>query len=127
MDGHSENRSKIATLLNELAVDEGIHLMPVDGVLVARHTEPRPRTPAIYEPMIVFIGQGRKQTYLGDEVYVYDPLHYSGLEAHSHRVCTAAQRREHGETRGDERRSLPSQLQAGDGQLAAPVPQANTA
>lgn len=72
----SNSRKRLAALLDEVAVDEGIHPTPVDGVLVARNTEPRPRTPAIYEPMIVFIGQGRKRAHLGDETFVYDPLHY---------------------------------------------------
>ena len=76
MDGQNENRNRLAHVLNEVAVQEGIHQTLVDGVRVARHSEPRPRTPVIYEPMIVVVGQGRKCGYLGDEVYVYDPFNY---------------------------------------------------
>lgn len=72
----SNNRRRLARLLDEVAAQEGIQQTPVEGVRVVRHTEPRPRTPAIYEPMIVVIGQGRKRAYLGDEVYVYDPFNY---------------------------------------------------
>lgn len=76
MDGQNENRKRLARLLNEVADREGIHQMLVEGVRVARHSEPRSRTPVVYEPMIVIIGQGRKRGYLGDEVYVYDPFNY---------------------------------------------------
>ena len=76
MDGQNDNRKRLARLLNEVAVHEGIHQTLVEGVRVARHSEPQPRTPVVYEPMIVVIGQGRKRGYLGDEVYVYDPFNY---------------------------------------------------
>ena len=76
MDGQNDNRKRLASLLNEVAVQEGIHQTLVEGVRVARHSEPRPRTPVVYEPMIVVVGQGRKRGYLGDEVYVYDPFNY---------------------------------------------------
>jgi AraC-like DNA-binding protein len=76
MDGQNDNRRRLATLLSEVAADEGIHQTLVDGVLVVRRSEPRPRTPVVYEPMIVVVAQGRKRGYLGDEVYVYDPLNY---------------------------------------------------
>ena len=76
MDNQNENRRRLARLLNEVAVQEGVHQTLVEGVRVARHSEPQPRTPVIYEPMIVVIGQGRKRGYLGDEVYVYDPFNY---------------------------------------------------
>ena len=35
-----------------------------------------PRTSVVYEPVIVFVGQGRKRSYLGDQVYEYDPATY---------------------------------------------------
>ncbi len=76
MDDQNDNRKRLVHLLNEVAVHEGICQTLVEGVRVARHSEPRPRTPAIYEPMIVVIGQGGKRAYLGDEVYAYDPFNY---------------------------------------------------
>ena len=53
--------------------------------------------------------------------------HRPGPEARPRRVREAAQRRGAGEEGRDERRGLPPLLQARDGQLAAPVPQANPA
>lgn len=76
MDGQNDNRKRLTRLLNEAAAQEGIHPTLVEGVRVGRHSEPQPRTPCIYEPMIVVIGQGRKRGYLGDEVYAYDPFNY---------------------------------------------------
>ena len=35
-----------------------------------------PRTPVVYEPVIVFVGQGLKRGYLDDRVYVYGPSNY---------------------------------------------------
>jgi AraC-like DNA-binding protein len=76
MDGQNDNPKRLASLLNEVAVHEGIHQTLIEGVWVTRHSKPQPRTPVVYEPIIVVIGQGRKHGYLGDEVYVYDPLNY---------------------------------------------------
>jgi AraC-like DNA-binding protein len=63
-------------LLGEVAADEGIRQTLVEGVRVARHSSPLARTSVVYEPMVVFVGQGCKRSYLGDEVYVYDPSNY---------------------------------------------------
>jgi len=76
MDSQNDNRKRLARLLDDVAVQEGIHQTLIEGVRVARHSEPQPRTPVIYEPMIVVIGQGCKRGYLGDEVYIYDPFNY---------------------------------------------------
>ena len=50
MYGRNDNRTRLAHLLNQVAVREGIHQTLVDGVWVARHSESRPRTPVVYEP-----------------------------------------------------------------------------
>jgi AraC-like DNA-binding protein len=76
MSVEDESRERLALLLNEIAVNEGIHPTIVEGVGVARHSSPLPRTSVVYEPVIVFVGQGRKRSYLGDQVYVYDPSTY---------------------------------------------------
>jgi len=69
-------RERLALLLDEVAVHEGIHPTLVEGVGVARHSNTLPRTSVVYEPVIVFVGQGRKRSYLGDQVYEYDPATY---------------------------------------------------
>src|SRR4030095_14757641 len=72
----NENRERLALLLNEVAAKEGIHPTLVEGVRVARHSSPLPRASVVYEPVIVFVGQGRKRSYLGAQVYVYAPSTY---------------------------------------------------
>src|SRR4051794_29326300 len=76
MDGPNDTRTRIARLLDELAVREGTHPTLVDGVQVSRASKPMPRTPAVYQPKIVVVGQGRKRAYLGDETYTFDPSNY---------------------------------------------------
>ena len=76
MADENESRERLAILLNEVAAKEGIHPTLIEGVGVARHSSPLPRTSVVYEPVIVFVGQGRKRSYLGDQVYVYDPSTY---------------------------------------------------
>ena len=76
MANENESRARLAKLLNEVAVHEGIHPTHVEGVGVARHSSSLPRTSVVYEPVIVFVGQGRKRSYLGDQVYEYDPATY---------------------------------------------------
>ena len=43
---------------------------------MTRRSTPMARTPVIYQPKIVVVGQGRKRGYIGDEVYQYDPFNY---------------------------------------------------
>jgi AraC-like DNA-binding protein len=79
MASENENRKRLARLLNEVATHEGIHPTRVEGVGVARHSRSIPRTSVVYEPVIVFVGQGCKRSYLGDQVYEYDPATYFAL------------------------------------------------
>ncbi len=76
MSVENASRKRLAHLLNEIAVEEGIHSTSVEGVKVARHSSALPRTSVVYEPVIVFVGQGRKRSYLGGQVYNYDPSTY---------------------------------------------------
>ena len=76
MDGQKDTRKRLASLLNEVAVHEGTQRTLVEGVEVTRRSRPSPRTPVVYQPNIVVVGQGRKRGYLGDKVYQYDPFNY---------------------------------------------------
>ena len=76
MDGPKDNPKRLAHLLDEVAVQEGVHPTLVEGVQVARRSQPLPRTPIIYTPRILIVGQGQKRAYLGEKVYAYDPSHY---------------------------------------------------
>jgi AraC-like DNA-binding protein len=69
-------RKRLASLLDEVAVNEGLQRTLVEGVAVARVSKPAPRAPIVYRPMILIVGQGRKRAYLGNEVYTYDAFNY---------------------------------------------------
>src|SRR3954451_15719150 len=79
MTDQSDNRKRLADLLGEGAVNEGMHRTPVEGVEVARISKSVPRAPVVYQPKILIVGQGRKRAYLGDKVYTYDAFNYLAL------------------------------------------------
>ena len=76
MNGPNDNPKRLARLLDELAVHEGAHPTRVEGVQVVRRSQPLPRTPMVYAPKVLIVGQGQKRAYLGKEVYAYDPSNY---------------------------------------------------
>ena len=76
MNGQNDTRKRLASLLNEVATHEGTQRTLVDGVEVTRRSRSSPRTPVVYQPNIIVVGQGRKRGYLGDRVYQYDPFNY---------------------------------------------------
>lgn len=63
-------------LLYQLAPQEGYTRSLLSEVQFMRSDRPLKLTPVLYEPSIVIVCQGRKWGYLGDEVHLYDALHY---------------------------------------------------
>jgi AraC-like DNA-binding protein len=76
MKGQSDNQTRLASLLNEVAVHEGTQRTLVEGVEVTRISISVPRAPVVYQPKILIVGQGRKRAYLGGAVYRYDAYNY---------------------------------------------------
>src|SRR6516165_3254475 len=74
-----DQSARLAELIGALAVREGKQPTPVPGVEVSRTSHSTTGTPVVYEPMILFIAQGRKIGYLGGEVYRYDKNNYLAL------------------------------------------------
>lgn len=70
---HAHDRARTIELLGSLAPNEGFTLTALEGVKLMRWNRAIPRSPVFYEPSIVFVCQGRKIGYLGDEVYQYNP------------------------------------------------------
>jgi AraC-like DNA-binding protein len=60
-------------------VREGVTATGIAGVELVRDSNASRRSPVLYEPMILFLAQGRKCAYLGDERLTYDPDHYLAL------------------------------------------------
>jgi AraC-like DNA-binding protein len=76
MGGRSDTQKRLVSLLDLVAVQEGVHRTLVEGVEVARVSEAVPRAPVVYQPKILIVGQGRKRAYLGGDVYRYDAYNY---------------------------------------------------
>lgn len=74
-DIQASNR-RMTDLLDRLITHEGAFPSILDGVKLMRSERSMPRAPALYEPSIVIVGQGRKRGYLGNRVYTYDPHNY---------------------------------------------------
>jgi AraC-like DNA-binding protein len=72
-------RARMADLIVRLAPSEGYTLSAVDGVAFMRSNRALVRTPALYEPSIVIVAQGRKRGFHGGQTYVYDAQHYLAL------------------------------------------------
>ena len=76
MNEQGDQRERLARLLGEIAVGEGMQRTLIEGVEVFRATESVPRAPIVYLPRILIVGQGRKRAYLGGETYRYDAYNY---------------------------------------------------
>ncbi|NYE61003.1 AraC-like DNA-binding protein [Duganella sp. 1224] len=68
-------KNRIVTLMERLAPVEGYNLSALPDVRFLRSNRPLDRTPVLYEPGIVIVGQGRKRGFLGGQEYVYDARH----------------------------------------------------
>jgi len=76
MDTLEINRKKMVELLERLGKPEGMQPTMLDGVKTMRASKPSARIPVLYEPSIIFVAQGYKQGYLGEETFVYDASNY---------------------------------------------------
>jgi AraC-like DNA-binding protein len=69
-------REEMVALAAACAPTDGTHATAVPGFSVIRASAPGQPLPAVYEPGLVFVVQGRKQAMFGGQTLVYDPLHY---------------------------------------------------
>ena len=68
--------ARMAELIDQLAPAEGYTRSALEGVTLMRSNRSLPRTPALYEPSIVIVAQGRKRGFHGGNAYVYDAQQY---------------------------------------------------
>jgi AraC-like DNA-binding protein len=68
--------SELVALARQLAPSDGVNATPLQGLHLIRASSPGEALPAMYEPGLAFVVQGRKRVVLGDETLVYDPWHY---------------------------------------------------
>jgi len=69
-------KRRMVELMLRLAPEEGYTAAQLDGVTFMRSNRPLPVTPALYEPSIVIVIQGRKRGLHDGNLYVYDAQHY---------------------------------------------------
>jgi AraC-like DNA-binding protein len=62
---------EMTALVAELAPEEGMTPSSSEGVAFGRSSKSLPRTPALYEPCVLVVCQGRKRGYFGDQVMDY--------------------------------------------------------
>jgi AraC-like DNA-binding protein len=67
--------SELVALVSRHTPGDGIHTCAIPGLHLMRASAPAQRLPAVYEPGLVMVVQGRKQALLGQELLTYDPLH----------------------------------------------------
>ncbi|QDV34498.1 AraC family transcriptional regulator [Tautonia plasticadhaerens] len=89
MDESANYRERLAGLLDEIAVEEGLQPTHIEGVHIFKGSKSVPRAPMVYRPHIIVVGQGRKHAYLGGEVYTYDPANYLVLAVPLPAECDA--------------------------------------
>lgn len=69
-------RAELVRLVSRHAHADGPIETAVPGLVLVRASSPSQPLPAVYEPCLCIVVQGRKQALLGDTAYVYDPLHH---------------------------------------------------
>jgi AraC-like DNA-binding protein len=89
MDERAKYRERLAGLLGEIAVEEGLQPTRIEGVHLFKGSKSVPRAPMVYRPHIIIVGQGRKRAYLGGETYRYDPANYLVLAVPLPAECDA--------------------------------------
>lgn len=68
-------RRELVALALAAAPRDGVQDSALPGLQFIRASAPGQPLPAVYEPGVVLVLQGRKQAVLGDTVLDYDPLH----------------------------------------------------
>jgi AraC-like DNA-binding protein len=63
--------AEMTALVAQLAPEEGMTPSLMEGVAFGRSSHSLPRTPALYEPCVMIVCQGRKRGYFGDQVIDY--------------------------------------------------------
>jgi AraC-like DNA-binding protein len=69
-------KNKLAVLIEQKAVSEGITETQWPGLTLGRSNQPVPRFPLVYVPSICIVAQGQKNVFVGDNRIIYNPLHY---------------------------------------------------
>jgi AraC-like DNA-binding protein len=72
----NEGQHELAALADRLAVSEGYTATSLAGLRLLRSSNDLDDVPVLYRPGAVFVLQGSKRGFLGDDTFVYDAHHY---------------------------------------------------
>jgi hypothetical protein len=75
-DGLDTHVGELVQLVQGFTPTDGLHETAIAPLQLVRASEPGQPLPAVYEPGLALVVQGRKHARLGAELVVYDPLHY---------------------------------------------------
>lgn len=67
---------ELAARIARFATSDGIHQSAIEALSLIRHDQPTAPCAAVYQPSLCIVVQGSKEARLGEEVFVYDQLHY---------------------------------------------------
>jgi len=67
---------KIVSLMEKLAMEEGVNKTFLSGVNILKVSEYHPRQPLCYNQGIFIVGQGLKKVYLDNKIYEYNHDNY---------------------------------------------------
>jgi len=68
--------ARMKELLSERLPREALMETGINGVAIFRRDTPYGKRSQLYNSQIILLAQGKKNIYLGDKKYVYDPYHY---------------------------------------------------
>jgi AraC-like DNA-binding protein len=72
----SAQQAELADRVARNTPSDGLNDTRVPGLSLIRATAPSQPLPSVYHPSLCVVVQGRKRALLGEDVFVYDPLHY---------------------------------------------------
>lgn len=72
----NDRQSELAARVSALARCDGLSETAVPPVALMRASSTTQPLPALYEPSLCIVVQGRKRTVLGGDTFTYDPLNY---------------------------------------------------
>lgn len=75
----AEKMAEFVVLLQRYTPQEGLNYTAIPDLGTFRQTKPQERCPALYEPAIIILGQGKKHCYLRGEKYDYSAGNYLTL------------------------------------------------
>ena len=70
-----QRQAELIDLVTRHAPADGLHETAIHRLRLVRASAPAQPLPALYEPGLALVVQGRKQASIAGEVYTYDPLH----------------------------------------------------